>query len=64
MIYLLGNLLYRNAHRIGHEGDRKYSPSPKNPLEIASAGRDNAVNPVPTLGSEYVARRLLNQAHP
>jgi len=64
MIYHLGKLLYQNAHRIDHKGDRKYIPSPKTWWQSASAGRDNAVNRVPTLGSECMARRLLKQIRP
>ena len=44
MIYHLEKLLYQNAHRVGHEADRKYIPPPKPRWKSAGVGRDNAVN--------------------
>ena len=64
MSYQVGSLLYRIAHRIGHEGNRKYIPSPKTRWESASAGRDNAVNRVPTLaGKAWHAACYIKSAH-
>jgi hypothetical protein len=63
-MYHLKKLLYHNAHRVGHGGGGKHIPPPKPRWKSAGAGRDYAVNRVPALGSEGVARRLLKQTRP